>query len=157
MNGIAKVDDASSFLIAELPSSSSMWQFAVVSCDSVGLGDDFRTWPDGSSTTWAILWQLIGDANLFSSKFVMCRSSMYFAVESWTLWLEYQIGMRWIIVHKPRRVLPTRRCRFRQLPLSNRFCDVSQRCRRGYRWWLAMDCRTRSAARAPRTVGCRTG
>lgn len=60
-----------------------MWQFAVVNCERVGLGDDLRTWVAGSSTTWA-MWQLIGDENLFSSKLVMCSSSMYFD-ESLTL------------------------------------------------------------------------
>lgn len=151
----AKVDEASSFLIVE--SSSSMWQFAVVSCDSVGFGDDFSTWTDGSSTIWA-MWQLMGDANLLSSKVVMCSSSMYFVVEPLTLWRERhfddeshaaQIFFGFITT-------PTHHCRSRQLPLSNRFYDVRRWCQLKCRLLLATDCHSRNVAQAPRTFDCRT-
>lgn len=154
MKGIAKVDDASSFLIAEPPcSSNSMWQFAVVSWDSVGLGDDLRP-PLGSSTTCAI-WQLIGDVNLLSSKLVMCSSSMYLTVESLTLRLNFHN-------ESPRNQFvaiwtPTRRFHSRQLMLNSRLCDVRRSCRGGCRLWPVTGCHTRSAERAPRRVDFRRG
>lgn len=154
MKGIAKVDDASSFLIAEPPCSSiSMWQLAVVSWDSVGLGDDLRP-PLGSSTTWA-MWQLMGDANLLSSKLVMCSSSMYFAVESLTLRLNFHN-------ESPRNQFvaiwtPTSHFHSRQLLLNSRLCDGCRSCRGGCRLWLATGCHTRSAERASKRAGFRRG
>lgn len=153
MKGIAKLDDASSFLIAELPwSSNSMWQLAVVSWDSVGLGDDLR--PLGSSTTWA-MWQLIGDVNLLSSKLVMCSSSMYFAVESLTLRLNFLNESP--CNHFVSISTPTRRFHSHQLMLNNRFCDECRSCRVGFHLWLATGCHIRSVERAPRRVDSRRG